>query len=146
MKRDAEIIKRNRPAPLRGYDAKERSDLTSIETGSETRVQQQFAEEVDINTIVRRYGVSPARPLGYGGEGLYGDFTEITDYESAVARVEKVREGFMKLPPEVRERFDNDPGKLIRHAQDLREEDLAFEPIVADPARAPVPPVVPPEH
>lgn len=108
------------PAGLRGYDAKLVSELYSIDTGNESKTQQQFGVEVDVNTIMRRYGITQTAPLG-DGSGVYGDFTDIHDYESAVAKIEGARQKFMELPAEVRERFNNDPGVLIRKAQELPE-------------------------
>lgn len=124
---------RDAPVGLRGYSAREVSDMTGLDTGPETLVQQHFADEVDVNTIVRRFGITRAMPLGKSGEGLYGDFTEITDYESALERVKKVEEGFMKLPPDVRERFENNPGKLIEFAHTLVEDDFRSEVVVEEP-------------
>lgn len=112
------------PAGLRGYDAKLVSDVLSIDTGTESLVQQQFGPEVDVNTIMRRYGITQSEPLGTAS-GVYGDFTGISDYESALERVEGARRKFMELPAEVRERFDNDPGVLIRRAGEMQPE--AFE-------------------
>lgn len=125
------------PAPpsLHGYNAKEVSIILSVETGAESKVQQQFATEVDVNTIMRRYGISQSAPLG-PATGVYGDFTDISDYDSAVARIEGARDRFAALPAEVRERFDNDPGVLIRRAGEMEAE--AFQalfvgnPIVVD--------------
>lgn len=112
------------PAGLRGYDAKLVSEQYSWDTGDVSKVQQQFGTEVDVNTIMRRYGISQALPLG-PSTGVYGDFTGISDYESAVERIEGARKRFMELPAEVRERFDNDPGVLIRRAGEMEPE--AFE-------------------
>lgn len=140
MQRD----KRGRMPPLHGYDAAEVSKLYGVETGSDTRVQQHFADEVDINTIMRRFGVTGQTPLG-SDAGFYGDFTGIEDYESALARVREAQSKFMALPPEVRERFGNDPGRLIYAAQNAPESDFvsAFKPNVVEGA-AGEPAVVPP--
>lgn len=136
MIRDELEVAANRPASLRGYDAKAWSVFLRKDTGRETLVQQQFATEVDINTIVRRFGITAQLPLGTGS-GVYGDFTNISDFESAVERVEGARAAFMKLPPEVRERFGNDPGQLISMATTMDEgEFLSFfraEPVIDAP-------------
>lgn len=126
-------------ASLRGYDAKAVSLEESVRTGSESLVQQHFREEADINTIVRRFGMTGQMPSGVAG-GVYGDFTGIEDYASAVERIERARDGFMTLPPEVRERFGNDPGRLVDLAQSLTEDE--FGELVA-PVPAPVVPVAP---
>lgn len=108
---------------LGDYDSRELSDETSVHTGSESLVQQHFADEVDINVIMRRFGVTRSLPLG-PATGVYGDFTGISDFDSAVERVRGARDAFMKLPADVRERFNNDPGTLIRAAEELPEAEF----------------------
>lgn len=108
---------------LRSRDSAEVSRETGLDTGTRTLVQQQFHDEVDINTIVRRFGLTREMPLGVGA-GVYGDFSGISDYESAAARIRAADEGFLKLPPEVRERFGNDASLLVRAASELSEEDF----------------------
>lgn len=112
------------PVSLRGYDAKAASLDTSIDTGSESKVQQHLGVEVDVNTIMRRHGITGALPLG-PATGVYGDFTDISDYESAVERVRGAEKRFQELPAEVRERFKNDPGLLIKKATEMEPD--AFE-------------------
>lgn len=130
--REDDVADRRRPASLRGYDVKAVSLLTSLDTGEETLVQQQFGEEVDVNTIMRRYGMTGAAPFGEDA-GVYGDFTGIHDYDSAVARIDAARARFMELPASVREKFNNDPGELIRRANEMDEAELAKEFVVPDP-------------
>lgn len=110
-------------ASLHDYDAKAVSDATAIDTGSVSLVQQQFGDEVDINTIVRRFGLTREMPSGVAG-GVYGDFTGIEDYDGAVAAIERAHQGFLTLAPSVREQFHNDPGELIRFAQAVPEDEF----------------------
>lgn len=112
-----------KPVSLRGYDVKAESERNANPGGGESRVQQHFAEDADINVIMRRFKVTGQMPFG-SAQGVYGDFTEITDYESAVEKIRGAHERFMKLPPEVREKFKNDPGVMIRKAQELSEEEF----------------------
>lgn len=120
------------PPGLRGYD----QDKILIDTGTVTIVQQHLRDEVDVNTIVRRFGITHEMPSGREG-GVYGDFSGITDYEGVVAAVEKARSGFMSLPADVRERFGNDPGRLVEFAHQVPEQEFlaAFvtPPVVAAP-------------
>lgn len=123
-----------------GFTAAELSDLTATpESVDEGLVQQHMKDEVDVNTIVRRFGITGQLPLG-PNTGIYGDFTDIFDYDGAVERVRGARERFLKLPAEVREKFDNDPGKLIALAQSMPE--VEFNALVNPPAVV-APPVVP---
>lgn len=125
---------------LRGYDAAFVSDMTGVDTGRESLVQQHFQDEVDINTIVRRFGVSGQLPLGPNGPAVYGDFSGITDYDSALDTISRANDAFMALPADVRLRFKNDPAELIRYAQSVTEEEFTAAlqpPVVEEP-----PPVV----
>lgn len=128
-------------ASLRSYDRKAVSNVVSTNTGLTTRTQQHLRDEVDINTIVRRFGITREMPSGIPG-GVYGDFTGVEDFESALAAISRARDGFMALPPEVRERFDNDPGQLIEFARGATEEQLRSLVPVA-PVAPPVAPVAP---
>lgn len=129
------------PVSLRSYDAAQHSRATSTFTGSESLVQQHLRDEVDINTIMRRFGLTRELPLG-PASGVYGDFTGISDFQSALDRIEGARDRFMALPPDVRERFDNDPGKLIAMASEMPGAE--FEALFSGASAAPVEPVVAP--
>lgn len=139
---------RERVRLLRGYDARAVTRESGIDTGDVTIVQQHFAAEVDINTIVRRFGLTRELPAGPAG-GFFGDFTGVTDYESAVEAVERAREGFFALPAAERERFGNDPGRLVeymslRSEAELEAENVRLGLVVPPVVPAVVPPVAPP--
>lgn len=116
---------------LRALDNKLRSDDSATYTGSESLVQQHMGVEMDVNTIVRRYGLTREMPAGTAG-GVFGDFSGIYDYEDALAAVERAERGFMSLPAEVRDRFGNDPAQLIRLAHDLPQTEFEAR-LRADP-------------
>lgn len=112
-----------RPVSVGAYDSGAVSDAVAVHTGDVSLVQQHFQDEVDVNTIVRRFGLTREMPFG-SSQGVYGDFTGISDYESALERVRGAQDRFMTLPPEVRERFGNDPALLVRAASELSEEEF----------------------
>lgn len=118
-----------------GFTSRQISDMTATVTTEMdvSPVQQGFAEEVDINNIIRRFGLTGQLPLGPQA-GFYADLSEVFDYESAVARVQKADDAFMTLPPELRERFDNDPGKLVEYVRTHSEEE--FNSFVKPPEEA----------
>lgn len=131
---------------LRQYDAKMVSDMTSLDSGTEVITQQHFKDEVDINTIVRRFGLMDLPQWNNGG--VYGDFTGIVDFDSALAKIKSTEEAFMRLPAELRDKFDNDPAELVRYAQSVTEPE--FDAFVAPPVppvqpfiQPPAPPLVP---
>lgn len=142
-------VQRREVAGLRGYDAALVSSTLALNTGPETIVQQHLAEDVDINVIMKRFGATGQMPAGVPG-GVFGDFTGIEDFRSAVDAVERAREGFMSLPADVRERFDNDPGRLIEFARTASPDQLSAlgmapaAPVApAAPAGSPAPPAPP---
>lgn len=83
----------------------------------ESRTEQSHRRECNINTIVakaKKTGLFPQRT----DRPRYGDFTGIVDYHEALTRVGEAKDDFMKLPSEIRSRFDNDPGKLVAFISD----------------------------
>lgn len=128
---------------LRGYDAAAVSRDTATDTGPVTAVQQAFAEEVDINTIMRRFGVTREFPSGMR-QGTYGDFTGVHDYQSALEAVQRAEQGFLALDPDLRAEFGNDPGAYLQHLESLSDEELAELEEPAPPAPEPATPPVPP--
>ena len=91
-------------------------DAASIEGGlscpEPTKAQQHMADEADINTIVRRFGVSGVLPAGARAPS-YDDFSEVVDFHTAQLAIRRAQESFMALPADVRTRFDNDPGLFV---------------------------------
>lgn len=136
------------------YDVDAASAECAVECG-ESMTKQSFAEEADINVIVKRFGL-----LGQIPEGVrapqYGDFTAVTDYKSALEAVRLAAESFMEMPAEVRSRFGNDPAQFVdfcsdaKNAAELKQlglvrPDVQAAALVAqDAPAAPPPPSAPP--
>lgn len=98
------------------------------DTGEElvSLTQQSFAEECDINEIVRRFGLTGEMPQSFAMP-MAGDFTGISDFHSAVNMVVQAQEEFETLPAELRKRFANDPGELIAFLGDERNREEAVK-------------------
>lgn len=95
------------------YDRKYASDTAALVCpNDEDMAQQQFKDECDINTIMKRFGITGELPPGR--EGNYGDFSEVDDFASAMVAVREAGEAFMELPAKLRKRFNHDPGEFIR--------------------------------
>lgn len=98
-----------------GYDVDEASREAAIDCSAAvepSRTQQHFAEEVDINTIVRRFGLTGELPKNVPLV-MHGDFTNVVDFRSAMDLVVSAREAFMEQPAAVRARFHNDPQEFL---------------------------------
>lgn len=123
------------------YDVAAASDETAIfcpDTPENRRTKQEFADEVNINTIVRRFGLTGELPKDFRSP-MYGDFDMVTDFKSAVDAVVRAGDEFDRMPAELRARFDNDPQKLLEFVADEGNRDeaiklgLVLPPTVAHP-------------
>ncbi|WNK14631.1 MAG: internal scaffolding protein [Microvirus sp.] len=94
------------------YDTDKASIEHGLECKDETRTQQHFAEEVDINTIVERFGITGQTPTGVRMP-TYGDFTEANDFHSSLNAIVQAKEAFDQMPVKVKQRFNNDPEQFV---------------------------------
>lgn len=101
------------------YDAGEVSLETGCYNDLPSLTVQDAAEEADINTIVRRFGLTGELPTDVRAP-VYADFEEVLDFHSAMIAVRGAEESFMRMPAEVRSRFDNDPGRFVDFCSDIK--------------------------
>lgn len=107
------------------YDADEVSLATALHCPEPTRTQQQFKDECDINILYSRYLETGEIPQVLD-EGLaYGDFTGIFDFKTAMNAVRAAEETFTQLPARIKNRFDNDPQKLLEFMNKEENRDEA---------------------
>ena len=86
-----------------------------------SRTKQGFRDECDINIIMKRFkntmGVDYLnRYQGYLS-GEFGDFSMVSDYRSAIERIDQARGVFEALPAKVRSRFRNGPAEFLDFVQ-----------------------------
>lgn len=93
------------------------------EVGDESMVLQQFAEEVDINTIMDKYQQTGLFTHVAQYAGQYGDFSVSPDYKTALEKIMAADEMFSTLPAKLRDRFHNDPAEFIEFATDEKNID-----------------------
>jgi len=89
--------------------------------------QQHFKDECDINQIMARYqrtGVLSDVPGS--SRPMFGDFSNVSDYQSAQNAIVDVHDSFMSLPSSVRARFNNDPGYLLDFLAKVENRDEAI--------------------
>lgn len=99
------------------YDTDQVSEETGLACTDGTKTQQQFKDEVDINTIVERFGVTGESPpaMNFPGEQ---DFTNTFDFQTSMNVLVQARESFMEMPAKTRARFQNDPQKFMEFIHD----------------------------
>jgi len=113
----------------------------STEVGTESMVQQQFAEETNVNSIMAKYQKTGLLTHVARYAGTYGDFSGVPDYKEGLERIMAAEDMFMSLPAKIRDRFNNDPAQFIQFATDegnleeMRKMGLAPEaaPVVERP-------------
>lgn len=122
------------------YDrnAVSRATATSMR-GQVTRTQQSMQDECDINTIVRRFGLTGQLPDNARAP-QYIDFEGVFDFQTAMNAVLEAERAFMDFPAETRKFFDNDPQQMLQFVSDTNNRDKAIEL-----GLIPKPPVAPPE-
>lgn len=144
------------------YDRNKASDDTGInctgfvdpETGewieTPSLAKQEFAEEVDINTITRRFRLTGELPRDVRMP-TYQDFEGIVNYQDAMNSMVEAQAAFMMMPADVRARFANNPAYFVDFCSDEKNREeairLGLVPASEDPRMAsqpPVPAVVPP--
>lgn len=99
------------------YDTDEASRESGLQCQDKTLAKQSFAEEVDINTIVRRFNLTGELPSSVRVPE-YADFEGVYDYHSALNAIAAAHESFDSMPAEVRARFQNDPGQFVDFCND----------------------------
>ncbi|WNK12671.1 MAG: internal scaffolding protein [Microvirus sp.] len=125
-----------------------------IDCSKDVRItKQEFADDCNINKIVARcLKTGDWSPIAFKQAlARFADVSNIGDYWSMREKVELADEAFFALPADVRARFSNDAGELLKFVADDKNYDEAVklgivpapEPAkeVAGAAQAEVPPV-----
>lgn len=111
----------SRPMLLAAYDYDEFA-INSAASGlacavGSSMAKQSFAEEVDINTIVRRFGLTGELPSAVRMPE-YGDYAGVSDFKTAMDALAVANEAFDAMPASVRARFHNNPDEFVNFCLD----------------------------
>lgn len=107
--------------------------------------QQSQAEDADINTIVRRFGLT-GRMKDIPMPPSVAEYSEIFDLHSAMNVVARAKASFLALPPDVRNTFNGSPENFVAYVDEavsagdldqLREWGLAV-PAAPPPPETPI--------
>lgn len=120
------------------YDPDEVSLASGLVMTQPSLAQQQFKDETDINTIARKFGLTGNLPTPVRLP-TFGDFTDVSDFQSALHAIQSAQASFDAMPSAVRERFRNDPQAFVAFCSDSRNADELRSLGLANN----VPPVVP---
>lgn len=114
------------------YDEVPRIYGTIIDS-REDKTQQKFENESNINTIMSKYNNNvdilnaSLRIQGATRQPQYGDFTNIPDFMTANQMIIDANNAFSQLPAKLREKFANDPSKLISWLENPMNNDEAIK-------------------
>lgn len=93
--------------------------MTQVSTVGPTLTQEHYADDVNLNTIVKRFGIGDgAIPPAAMDPRYFGDFSDVPDFRQALDAVREATTRFNALPVELRNRFGNDPATLWQFVND----------------------------
>lgn len=95
---------------------------STFETTGESLTHQSERTRADINNIVKR-GVA----LPDLNQMTFGDFSDGATFNDVQDAVARAKSSFQLLPAELRDRFQNDPSKVIDFINDPENADEAAE-------------------
>lgn len=99
----------------------------------ESKVQEQFADACQTDTIIRKYNTMGINPFIATGSSQYLDTTQIPDFFVAQNAQVKVKEFFEGLPADIRLEFNNDPMQFAEVVSDPQNADYLREIGVLEP-------------
>jgi len=100
------------------YDADAASNESGLSCADESLAVQSAKDETDINTIVRRFGLTGELPGDFQMPQSVDVAGMPSSYHAAMNYVLASQAEFMRMPGELRERFNNDPGQLLGFLDD----------------------------
>lgn len=98
------------------YDRDTVSRSTGLRDFGPSRTIQAHAQETDINFILEQFGVTGTLPYARFPPS-YGDFSGVSDYQTAMEVLLEAQSAFMALPSAIRAQFDNDPASFVDFAE-----------------------------
>lgn len=106
-----------------GYDHTQGSEA-ALEA---SLTEQSFAAECDINNIVKAYERTGLIPHQRTSQPVFADISDAPSFQEAQNIVVAANEAFAALPAKVRERFLNDPARLMEFMEDESNFDEAVK-------------------
>lgn len=91
-----------------------------------SKTVQADAKEADINKVISRI-ISGGGARVNSAPAVFADVSQFSGLQDALIMVSEAQEGFMSLDADVRERFDNDPVKLVAFLEDASNREEAVK-------------------
>lgn len=107
-----------------------------LNTGSESFVQQHFADSCDVKKIIARFTRTGVIDHVNQSQPQYGDFTTVPSFEEAQALIAETSQYFAGLPAQIRDRFGNDVKQFLAFVNDPANVDEGRKLGIFAPASA----------
>lgn len=114
----------------------------TFSSGSQLVTKQSMKGECDIHNILRQYQKTGIITHVQNARPTYEDLPDNLDYQQALNTLNVAQEAFDGLPSAVRDRYGNDPSRLLAAINDPDQKDYLREVGILRPPE--VPPAVPP--
>lgn len=110
--------------------------------GDKGKTKQSFAKDANINSIVKRFEKTGLLTHVSAMKGAYADVSDLVDYRKCLDIVAEARGLFLALPADLRQKFDNDPAKMVDFLDDPTNAASAADMgLIPKPEPKPVAPV-----
>lgn len=90
--------------------------------------KKEYQLDTNINVIIERYTKTGRLETPFDhAKGIYGDFSNADDFQTAQNKLARAWSNFNQLPVRIRERFGNDPAKLLDFVSKEANRDEAIK-------------------
>lgn len=102
---------------------------TKIQTinHEESKTQQQFKDDCDVNKIMAKYVKDGFISHVAKKPGVYADLSSAKDYHESMLVISDATSAFNQMPSKLRERFNNDPAKLLAFLENPNNKEEAIK-------------------
>lgn len=111
------LIDRKRPGQYVFRDKSTKKVLKVVTVCGPTKTDQSFKDSCDVNFQLRRAHERGLLRHAKKFEGEYDDFPDF-DFQQAQFQIARAKTMFEQLPSNFRSRFENDPAKFLKWAND----------------------------
>lgn len=125
------------------YAKHERSQLAFVDSDGvqlQGRTQQCFKQQCDVTNIIRQYDKTGLITHVNQAKAMYGDYTEVNEYQDALNLVIDAQDAFDSLPSAIRARFGHDPGAFFEFATNPENSEEMVKLGLATPSLSAEPP------
>lgn len=89
--------------------------------------QQQFKDETNVNNILKKYQKTGLLTHVNSSQPSFGDFSSVEDYQVSLSKIQQAQQSFFNLPSELRNKFHNDPSKLIEFINNPKNDEDSYK-------------------